>query len=477
LKFKLFLITVFVTAFLLVLPYSLRTLDDNPLFPGEETYYHTRIARQILGHNIQQPDAFAYDGRPYNINPYHFLLAGAGAIVGFNNASTFLPIILGIVSTIILFLILQQFKLHVKLKTITLLFWTLSPIFIYTFTLSNPYSLLIPLNLLGVYLFMRKEKVSFVLSVICFAMIPLFGFYHAIIPIMVLFFLSIKKKSRLKKFYTVLTIIAFIAIVYNGYLLLSGNYLQNIRQIQPDLIRNSISDLGGKMGVGIFNIALLFIGLLVLWGHRKKFYSAYYSFIILALLYTFIDFSFIIYLNIVVILIGAFGFYHLLKRRWQLKIIKTLTQLLVICGLLFSTVSYIDRVGSMEPNNEIVDSLLWLKSNSDEDGVILSHESNGFWIEYISERITISDSITKHTPGARIIQNLSDEVFYSRDLVETTSLLQGSGVSHIWVDSKMGSGEVWTKNKEGLLFLFRNSETFKKPYNSTNVRVWEFLKR
>ena len=46
----------------------------------------------------------------------------------------------------------------------------------------------------------------------------------------------------------------------------------------------------------------------------------------------------------------------------------------------------------------------------------------------------------------------------------------------IWIDSQMKDGQVWTKEDEGLLFLFSNKETFRRVYNKEGIEIWEVRK-
>ena len=38
----------------------------------------------------------------------------------------------------------------------------------------------------------------------------------------------------------------------------------------------------------------------------------------------------------------------------------------------------------------------------------------------------------------------------------------------------MKQKEPWTEAEQGLLFLFRNSETFKKEYSKDGIEIWRY---
>lgn len=461
----------------LFLPYTLRYLRNNPTFIGEDSYYHTRVAKAILENKASFYDEQAYGNRPYDLNPYHFMLAGLGHFTSINRASKALPMILGLLSVLLMFMITGKMKLNWKLRLLFISVWIISPIFIYTYTVSTPLCLILLINLAGLYFFLNKGKLSLVISTILFSFVPLFGLYQIIIPIMLLLLVSIGKKQKIRAFYITMSVMISIAVIYNVYLLVVHNPLPQAMYIEKDLVRSLISDLGGKIGLGAFSVVLLLVGIFLMWDKRKENYPAYLMLIILSLLCIFVHFEIIIFLNLVVAYFCAAGALNLARRGWDLKLIKTFTMVLIICGFLFSTVSYINREASMEPNNEIASTFSWLNNNTDENEYVLSHPSNGFWIEYFGNRSPITDGMTVITKDSSKLSKISNEIFYSRDLNTTLEDLEGLNVGYIIIDRKMQSGEVWSKKKEGLLFLLRNSETFKKAYNSTSIDIWEIIKR
>ena len=81
-----------------------------------------------------------------------------------------------------------------------------------------------------------------------------------------------------------------------------------------------------------------------------------------------------------------------------------------------------------------------------------------------------------HTiPDVEVKLNDSNEMFYSSDLGRTKELFTKYSIEYIWIDKRM-KNEVWERPEQGLLFLFRNSETFKKLYDKNGIEVWQVLK-
>ena len=136
---------------LLLIP-SMRFLYNKPLLPGDTPYYHTRMANYIKENGISTQDPLIQ--RPYIIQPRHLILAFTGNIY---LASVLIPLLCGLLSLVLFFLILKQLKIDIQNILIILLVLILSPLFIFIFSTSNQYAAIILLILLGFYLFIRQD--------------------------------------------------------------------------------------------------------------------------------------------------------------------------------------------------------------------------------------------------------------------------------------------------------------------------------
>ena len=228
-----------------------------------------------------------------------------------------------------------------------------------------------------------------------------------------------------------------------------------------------ISDLGAEYGFGIFNILLAFIGFYVAW--RIKKHIVPYLILLILILASFYYTPFLLYLNPVFALFAGYSFTAFIVMRWKLPPIKFLTIMIIICGLLFSTISYIDRDSKELPNKDIIVALEWLRDSSSEKDVILSSQRNGNWIQAVSNRITVLSSNDQNQD----FLNQVNELFESRNLEKTKALLEKYNVSYIFITKDMKEGGTWTKENQGLLFLFRNREAFRQIYSNTWAEIWK----
>ena len=192
------------------------------------------------------------------------------------------------------------------------------------------------------------------------------------------------------------------------------------------------------------------------------------------LLLLFISYYFnyaIIYLNFIFSIFAGIAFAYIAKGKWEIKPLRKLTLLFLIYGLLFSSISYIGRVSVSEPDEDVQRALEWLNDNTNEDDLIFSHYSKGFWIEYWAKRPVITDGLFNYNEAKQKLGD-SNTLLYSRNTETISKLMDKYDVKYIFVDKKMKKGQIWDK-KEGLWYAFRNNQTFKSVYYKNEVEIWK----
>jgi hypothetical protein len=471
---KLYWIIIGITLLVILTPHLIRFAAYGGLIPGEDVYYHLRFA-DFIRQNLKIPADDLLADRIYSYNPYHMILAAASFAFGLELAAKIIPLVFGLGSMTFFYLILQNLRLGEKKRFFICLILILSPVFVYTFSTSSHFALIVFLNILGFYFFIHKQRIFTFLTLVTFASIPFFNFFNALVTLILLFTYTLCARQNKKKFYIVSFGVTIRTIIYHLYIFYRFGLPQRPSFITTSIIQNSVSDLGAATGFSFFTILLAFIGLVITWKKRREFYYIY----VLALLLIISSFYFgdytNIYLNFIIVIMAGYGFFFLMDRRWQIKIIKNASLLLIICGVVFSMVSYIIRFSNMQPYPEEIESLIWLKENSEEDDVVFSHYSNGFWIEYFAERPVLLDSYFEYTNELEQKYADSRAIFNSRSLKTTTALLDTNDIMYRWINKPLKQGLVWTEPDQGLLFLFSDKEKFKRIYAENGVEIWEYL--
>lgn len=429
-------------------------LRKNPFMIGEESFYHLRIAQHILENGYISYDSLSFSGRNNFMElGLSYCIAGFSYItgLGIEFSAQILFAIFGLLSLFIGYLILK--KLNAKEGLFTLAVITLSPSFIYLFSVVNKFAIPIFFALLAIYFFLKKQYYLFIFSLL---IIPLFNYYFSIFVFLgtLIAFLYFKKK---KVPLLIISIILFILIFsFDGY---------NLK---------IISDFGSESGLSIFGIVILLFGVGMFWKKQGLSHLYLLTFLLLlgALKLDWITFILTIPFSVLI----ALNLFYLMNSKWESGLIKDLTVLLLICGLLFSGVASAKFLSNEKPSAEIFDALGKLPRES----VVLSHQSNGYWINYAGMKNVI-DSFTKIDDYDERKKDLKD-VFESRDLNFVKGILSKYNVDYILITPNMKNGLVWNDEEEGILFLLKYSEQdFEKIYDpdldsDEDVEIWRYHK-
>jgi hypothetical protein len=462
---------MFVAAVLILgLPFAFRYVRNEPLLFTSEPYYNLRIAETIQKTGMPSKDLFLFDERPYIPNLYHIALASLMLFSGPIYASIFFPLALGVCSLLLFNRIMRLFGVSFDYRALALVILLISPTYITTFTRSSPLVFAVFLNLLGFYLISMDSKLFRLAAVGIFALIPFVGLTDALVTVIVCLslFLSDRKRYLLAGVSSMLVLSTSLI-----WMLVTHASLRNsvpALALQP--LSEYFSNLGGLYGFGAFSMLLALVGLLFVWQNERRSISIYVMAMCIALL-TLPDIKLSIYLTFFVALLGGIGFIRLYRMKWQLKEIKFLSLLLLACGLLFSGTLSIGSLASSGPNEQLVASLQWLHGMDTK--VVFTHHTRAAWVQAIAGKKVLLDEHDRYDLQSRLTYNDSQTLFYSRNLQKTKSLFNSYNITHILIDSKMRHGLVWNKEEEGLLFLFRNNETFKKIYDEEEVEIWLIL--
>lgn len=388
--------------------------------------------------------------------PYYFAAVDSGffsILLSAIGLEQFLPIaiILGIASSILLYIILKDVSKEPFLQA---LFWVISPIFLHTFFVPNPFSVIIPLALLGTWLYMGRLHW---LSVLVFASIGLFGFLEA--SLCCLFLFTLKRKRSFIPAILGASLVGIMSYFYYG---LPGKFLIE----HASFIENNIDGLGNLLSFNIFVVILACIGLLRLWKKGDKKIHLYILILGLASIYNPL---FKQMLNMFITIYAAMGIMAVAKREWSVRIIRNLSIVILILGLCYSTADHVIGISRIGPNEDTVKALEWVNQNTPADARIVSHYRNGFWIAYFGQRTPVIDASNLELEG-----NVT-ALLQTRDEDDASNMLEELGADYIFVDRKTEEMMI-LNNRLGLEFLMENSPDYQILLKRDDVTIWRFEK-
>ncbi|MBU0459328.1 MAG: hypothetical protein KKH52_00890 [Nanoarchaeota archaeon] len=427
---------------LLLTPLLINYLHQKPLIIGEESYYHLTLSKQL------EPKQF------FN-NPLPFLLSFLPEQTQF-----LLPLALAFLTIFLIFSLSKTKKISSRLIFFFFTFLLLTPAFIFTYITLSTYALFIFLLALGLYLLNKGQKNKY-FSIIPLVLAACFDLISTFLLLTILIIIHFKiKKKPLALPWLILPALIFLILkrlLFHTPLVYGPFHLQ---QSLADLI----SDFGGAAGIGFFLIILAVIGLTVTW-KRKNFYLAYIFLPPLIIAYIY-NTQTIFYLSILITIFAAIGFIKLLEREWLLVTLKKFTILLIILGLIFSTLTFLNRVSLNSPTADEVDVLTWINRNMPNEAIVFSSPENSYYISYFAQREPFYNLDTKN----KWREEQTKQIFEAAYIQDLFPLLEKNKISLIYLTPKM---KAQLSEEHGLLFLLQN-ERFKLFYSSEGTEVWVF---
>ncbi|MBS3122890.1 hypothetical protein J4434_08475 [Candidatus Woesearchaeota archaeon] len=490
---------ILITAIFLIVPHMIRYVNYGELIlPGDKSYYHLSISEQLLNKELSVNEVFSQAGlsktnfndkliipfRPLIITPYHLIIAAFGRYIPYISLTGImlgLLIMFGLASVFLFDRILERFKVSYLQRFIILLLLVLSPLFLQTFLMPDQIYFVIFLQLLGFYLYTSKTTslkylpVKY-LSLIPYVIISVFGIFHTLIAVMFILGYELFVNKKYWQIIGLSIVMIGISLYFNLPIYYKYGFIKT-SILSENILQSYVTDLGASEGFGIFAIILTIFGLIKTWPEKyEKKYSWIYVSCLVLFVFSFIYHQYVNYLNFIVIILSAFGLIYLLEIKWELKIIKNFTFLIIILGILFSGVSFISRVAEMPPTQEFIDAFGWIKSNKPVDSVILSHPEYGHMIKYHTQLKVLIDSNQNLIEDYSYFKGITNTIFQSRSLKEVEELMTRFNINLIFISKEMKEGLVWDKPNQGLLFLFDNSDKFRRVYLNPYAEVWEYKK-
>lgn len=432
---------------------------------GDEAYYHLNAAESIQKNGIPLYDSSLSENQRYYFNLIDYILSFMQNKIAF---MMLIPFLLGISSLILFYFIFSEFNINEKQIFFSGILLILSPPFIYTFSSYTMYPFLVFFNLLFLFFYIKNMKILSFLAIIPTIFISLPSVFLTLIILFFVYQFNIKDKKEILILASSISLIS-IAVYFIYYF--SSFVPNNMFFFHRNIFTRLISGFGANVGVSIFHLVLAFIGLLVIKTKEKRFpnYIVLFSSLLLSVFFNLI----LIFFNFFICLLASYALFEIYNKKWEIDVLKNITLILIVYGLLFSSFSFQTRLLNSSPTSEEISALTYLKDQP--NGVVLSHFSNGYQIEYFSKKQVILDQrIYTLSDGVEKL-NESNTLFYSRNLENTKSLLQKNNVSYIFINEEMKDGEIWDRRNQGLLFILDKSNDFQKIYDKNNVEIWKVL--
>src|SRR3989344_334326 len=438
-KFWLILITLAI----LIIPLFTSLILGKSLFSDPESYYHLNEAKNFNWRNLEYfPLTLAL-----KLLPFNFLII--------------IPLVLACLSILLLRQLFEENKLPPEMSFLFLVFTIISPTFILSFSNFTQSSYFIFLLVFGLYLLSRNRITLRIIGILPLLIITFLNGFSSVLLILILtiYFWAFK---RLNKQLIYLLTLIFLSFIFNMVFLRKDFFMTTLTNNQH--LTNLIAALGGTSGISFLVILLALVGLVVTW--RKSYFYKSYLFLPLFAVAYFYNNRAIFLLSLIINFFASIGFLKIFQRPWILQEIKKYTFLLIILGLLFTTISYLDRSSSSGPLAGDKEVLTWIKDNTLSDAIIFSDPVDSQPVKFFSDRPVFYLIYKDRSYSER----LSEEIFSATYISDYQKIASDSRISLFYITPRLREK---LPSEQGLLFLLR-SETFKLVHSSNGFEVWAY---
>ncbi|MFA6461367.1 MAG: hypothetical protein WCV90_03805 [Candidatus Woesearchaeota archaeon] len=444
----LFLILVLV----LTLPLISRAWNSQPLIIGQESYYHLSQAQD-------------YSWREFYYYPLHILesLHSEPLLLGIQFLLALLCLGLGLS-------LLKRGQFNTPTTPILVLFLILSPAFIFTFLSISAYSIYFFFYLLGFWLITQDQQKVRYLSLIPFALTTLTDFGSSLFTLLSLgtYYWYTKSQSIEHRKMVQVTLITTAGVTLLGLFLFNAPL--SLGPFYPgNSVSELISDLGSLSGVPFFVFLLGLFGAGSVWKDRNILWM--YSFLPLTILLYILNSHYIFLLSLTLIFFAAQGYQKIFSNFWSLETLRKFTLMLVLLGLLFSIISFTNRLSEVGPSADDREALTWIKENIPEETQnkgIFSLPEESYYIKYFTQIQPFYEYHLYSNFQDRV--NITNRILASSYISTTFPLLEDNSLTMIYISSKMRQRY---SEEEGLLYVLKN-ERFKMVHSNDNNQVWMF---
>ena len=377
-----------------------------------------------------------------------------------------LPIILAVSSLFFLFQLAKEINISRRFTLFFATLFILSPAFIHTFTTISAYSYLTFLALSGFTLLVQKKKWLQTLSIIPLALATFFDIFSSIILITLLsIYFYVSRKKKVNPFPLLLIGTTMFLILLNIFAFNQPFILGPFNTGQT--ITTLLSDFGSTGGVSVFLLMLALIGLTITW-KKKSFYAAYLFLPVVIPAYLYNQKS-IFFLSLLTTFFAVIGLIKLFEKKWTLDNLKKFTFFLLILGILFSTITYVERLQEQSPTKYEIEALQIIKEDTSKDVIVFSLPQKGPFIRYIAQRTPFYELHQQDT----LKSDISRAIISSGYITQLFPLLEENNISIIYITKEMKES---LPKDQGLLFLLKN-ERFILIHSNEEVEVWKYKKK
>ena len=417
-------------------PQQLRFKIYNHSTIGTTPYYHIRMAEMIRQGKFY--DTLSLGGRPYTYPPlFHIILAV------FFKAKYFINPFFGAMGLLLIYYFAKELGYKDKIAMASAVVLGLIPGYAYLSLHLNP-RLPALIFLIASYYFMLRYKKDPVnskyLVVVLFALTAL---THTLIAVVGIIFGSIlfrDMERKYLKFYSIGGLIAVLAWYLPLYLTYGMTRLTlNFYTVFMEL-RSGVQYFIAESGIVADSVGIfaLFLALYAIFRFRNKSTIFLRDWFFLAVMTSLIIGNRInefLWFPIALLVASLFPVWNDVTDKLYLKQIynnSTFWLALFFAYLTFLGTSAILLASTAPPSIDTYNTMLWMKSNTPKNAIIMNYWEDGHWITGIAQRKDVIDAYAEYAPDIDDRYKAMQIVFDGSDLNKTLKVLKQYNASYVY---------------------------------------------
>lgn len=477
---KFFLFFLFFILIILILPSLLRfAKNDQFILFSSDSYYHLRIGEYIIQKGVlPEFDWLSFGGSVLESNSvFEFVLASFSSIfnIPLLYVVIYLPVFFGLISFVLLYFLFLRFDIEKNFRRIFLILLATSPVFLYLFCVSNYCYIPIFLVLASLNLYFSKRRFFRVFAFLLLLIIPFFGYLFVIFGLLLFLLIYLKTSKRDALFFSIF--LGVILIFFIKEILFSFSFKNHFDFMSYDFF---LADLGYLSGFSLFSLVLFVIGIIVVFNNNsissKKAFDFFliFIFLVLTLIFVFLNENAIFFLNFIVIYYGTYGFLYVLKFDYGVFFFRHITIFLILSCVIFMPIFYINSMTSFYPTKEAISALSFLHQTENNDFAVFSVQKHGILINYFSNHPNVIDDFSYYLDDYLQRKQEIDTMYYTRNITFVDAFFKKYNVKYVFLDQE-SIKEMWLHDNQGFLFLLKDNTYFEKIYDSENVLIYKYI--
>lgn len=215
---------------------------------------------------------------------------------------------------------------------------------------------------------------------------------------------------------------------------------------RPEVRSVTLVEFGNPAGYSVFPAILAIMGVITVWKSKQKYYRIYLL-STLAIIGSIWAEAIRAAVLLVFSALGARAIANVKNTKWEIKILQSLTLLVIVCGVLFGWLTNAYQLAEAPPSAQTAETLKSLREYG--DGKIVVPEKFITWAQHFSGKQALKNKTALKT------------ALESFSLDTTLGIIKQHRIKYVVITEEMR--HTWERPDEGLQLVVKNNKTFNSP--------------